>query len=106
MAEDDPSTANAATIFATYIETPGDGELSWSPRKRQERIFGIIGLGQLSNYTVEWRTNVDLNDCDSNHPCTCMSFEAYEISAEGYLVEIEKSVQLLNYCVLYRLSIT
>ena len=79
------------TTVADYIETH-DGKLGWNPRRRQEKLWWLIGLGQSLEDVVEYRTKADLADCDRNHPCTCFSFEAFEISSEGYLVEIAKSV--------------
>ena len=96
VAAEDSSPSGSFTIFADIIQTPEDGELTWSPGRKQERIWWIIGLGQPSNDAIEWRTKVDSNDCNWNHPCTCLSFEAYEISREGYLVEIAKSAPLLS----------
>ena len=87
---EDPAATDSKTI-ADYIETQ-DGSLVWSPRRKQEKIWWIIGLGQSLDDVVEYRTKADLSDCDRNYPCTCFSFEAFEISSEGYLVDIAKSV--------------
>ena len=87
--DDDSSPTSSISVVADYIETAG-GQLAWSPRKTEEKLRWIIGLGQSSDDSIEWKTRADLTDCDMSHPCTCLSFVAYEISIEGYLVEIAK----------------
>ena len=80
-------------IIADYIETQ-DGDLVRSPRRRQEKLWWLINFGPSPDGVVDGSTRVDLSDCDMNQPCTCLSFAAYGISYEGYLVQLTESVLL------------
>ena len=52
----------------------------------------IAAGGSAEDTIAEWQTHVDFNGCDADYPCTCLSFEAFELSSEGYLLEVERLV--------------
>ena len=81
MTEDDSVT------IADYIQVP-DGELTWTPGRKQEKLWWVVGAG--ASAVVEWKIQVDLSDCDKNHPCTCLGFEAYELGSDGNLLEVAR----------------
>lgn len=86
--------SNDAVTIANYIEVP-DGELTWTPARRQEKIWWIV-VAEVSgdHAAVEWKTHVDLCDCNRNFPCRCLSFAVFEMSTEDYLLEVSRLVRV------------
>lgn len=81
---------NDSVTMADYIETP-QGGLTWTPGRRQEKHWWVIATqASAQAVSVEWETQADLSDCDRNHPCTCLSFEAFELGTDGYLIEVSR----------------
>ena len=79
-------------IADDYVEVP-QGDLTWTPARRQERLWWVIGAGtSRKDAHVEWETQGDFSDCDEDQPCTCLSFQAFELSRKGDLLEVERSV--------------
>ena len=83
---------------ASYIESPGGGKLIWRPRRLQERLWWIIDLEGMASEVVDYTIKADTNDCDTSQPCSCLSFQAFELGNEGYLVEVSRSVVALFTC--------
>ena len=83
---------NDTVTVADYLEVP-QGRLAWTPARRSEKLLWVIGAGKSAeDARVEWETQVDFADCREDDPCTCLSFEAFELSSEGYLLEVERLV--------------
>ena len=56
-------------------------------------MWWVIGAGRSAeDANVEWETQVDLTDCDEDDPCTCLSFEAFELNSKGNLLEAARLV--------------
>ena len=77
---------DSATLV-NYINTAA-GQLTWRPRRVRESICWVIGVGQSTEGLVKYKMQADLADCNVSDPCACLSFKAFEVSAEGYLVEV------------------
>ena len=92
--DSEATEGSSIPTLASYIIASQDGELGWNPRRRQEKLWWIIDNGQSLDDAVEFNTKADLTGCDRSQPCTCFSFQASEISNDGYLVEITQSVYL------------
>ena len=87
----DGCNPNESVTVAEYIERPSEGELIWTPSRRQEKLWWIISTGARNlagDALIEWRTQVDLAECDGDYPCTCLSFLAFELSSQGYLLPV------------------
>ena len=90
----DNLSRNDSVTITGYVEVP-QGQLAWTPARRQEKLWWVIGAGRSADdASVQWETQVDFTDCDEDAPCTCLSFEAFELSSKGYLLEVERSVKM------------
>ena len=50
----------------------------------------IAAGGSAEDTIAEWQTHVDFNGCDADYPCTCLSFEAFELNSKGNLLEVAR----------------
>ena len=83
---------NDSVTIGDYVETP-EGKRTWTPGRRQERLWWVIDASA-EDLIFEWKTQVDESGCENCYPCTCLSFEAFEVRYDGYLEEAERSVSL------------
>ena len=64
-----------------------EGALTWMAWRKEEKLTWVIDAAA-EELVFDWKTQVDEHGCDNCHPCTCMSFQAFEVGCEGHLLPV------------------